>query len=45
MRFQSDILGVPCVRPTVLETTAFGVPCLAGLAVDKPGRGVRPGRG
>lgn len=31
MQFQSDILGVPCVRPTVLETTALGAAFLAGL--------------
>ncbi|MCB9839023.1 MAG: glycerol kinase GlpK [Phycisphaeraceae bacterium] len=33
MQFQSDILGVPVVRPTVLETTALGAAYLAGLAV------------
>ncbi|MEA4929865.1 MAG: glycerol kinase GlpK [Candidatus Limiplasma sp.] len=33
MQFQSDILGVPVVRPTVLETTALGAALLAGLAV------------
>jgi glycerol kinase len=31
MQFQSDILGVPVVRPAVLETTALGVALLAGL--------------
>ncbi|MBN1334808.1 MAG: glycerol kinase GlpK [Deltaproteobacteria bacterium] len=30
---QADLLGVPCVRPTVLDTTALGAACLAGLAV------------
>ena len=34
MQFQSDILGVPVVRPKVLETTALGAAYLAGLAVD-----------
>jgi len=34
MQFQSDILGVPVVRPEVLETTALGAAYLAGLAVD-----------
>lgn len=33
MQFQADILGVPCVRPTVLETTALGAAFLAGLGV------------
>jgi glycerol kinase len=33
MQFQSDILGVPVVRPAVLETTALGAALLAGLAV------------
>jgi glycerol kinase len=33
MQFQADLLGVPVVRPTVLETTALGAACLAGLAV------------
>jgi glycerol kinase len=34
MQFQSDILGVPVVRPAVTETTALGAAYLAGLAVD-----------
>ena len=34
MQFQADILGVPVVRPKVLETTALGTAYLAGLAVD-----------
>lgn len=33
MQFQSDILGIPLVRPKVAETTALGVAYLAGLAV------------
>jgi glycerol kinase len=33
MQFQADILGVPVVRPSVTETTAFGAALLAGLAV------------
>ncbi|MCL6454705.1 MAG: glycerol kinase GlpK [Alicyclobacillus sp.] len=33
MQFQSDILGVPVERPSVLETTARGAAYLAGLAV------------
>jgi glycerol kinase len=31
MQFQADILGVPVVRPRVLETTALGAAYLAGL--------------
>ncbi len=33
MQFQSDILGVPVIRPAVTETTALGAAILAGLAV------------
>jgi glycerol kinase len=33
MQFQADILGVPVVRPKVIETTALGAAYLAGLAV------------
>jgi len=33
MQFQSDILGIPLVRPKVRETTALGAAYLAGLAV------------
>lgn len=33
MQFQADVLGVDCVRPTVLETTALGAAFLAGLGV------------
>jgi glycerol kinase len=34
MQFQADILGVPVVRPRVLETTALGAAYLAGLATS-----------
>jgi glycerol kinase len=34
MQFQADLLGVPVVRPRVLETTALGAAYLAGLTVD-----------
>ena len=33
MQFQADLLGVPVVRPRVMETTALGAAYLAGLAV------------
>jgi glycerol kinase len=33
MQFQADILGVPVVRPKLLETTAAGSAFLAGLGV------------
>jgi glycerol kinase len=33
MQFQADVLGVPVLRPRVLETTALGAAYLAGLAV------------
>jgi len=33
LQFQSDVLGVPVVRPVVTETTALGAAYLAGLAV------------
>ncbi len=32
MQFQSDLLGIPVVRPRVTETTALGAAYLAGLA-------------
>ncbi|CAH1660689.1 Glycerol kinase [Hyphomicrobiales bacterium] len=32
MQFQSDVLGVPVVRPKVVETTALGAAYAAGLA-------------
>jgi glycerol kinase len=31
-QFQADVLGVPVVRPQVVETTALGAAALAGLA-------------
>ena len=31
MQFQADILGVPVVRPVLLESTALGAAYLAGL--------------
>lgn len=31
MQFQADLLGVPVVRPTMIETTALGAAYLAGL--------------
>ncbi len=31
MQFQADLLGVPVIRPTVLESTARGAAALAGL--------------
>jgi glycerol kinase len=33
MQFQSDILGVPVLRPQITETTALGAASLAGLAI------------
>ena len=39
MQFQADISGVSVDRPVMVETTAFGVACLAGLAsgiLDQP---------
>jgi glycerol kinase len=33
MQLQADVLGVRCVRPKVLETTALGAAYLAGLGV------------
>ena len=32
LQFQADLLGVPVVRPTIVETTALGAASLAGLA-------------
>jgi glycerol kinase len=34
MQAQADLLGVPVVRPKVLETTALGAAYLAGLTVN-----------
>jgi glycerol kinase len=33
MQFQADVLGVPVIRPVVIETTALGAAYLAGWAV------------
>ena len=33
MQYQADLLGVPVERPEVVETTAWGAACLAGLGV------------
>ena len=33
MQFQSDMMGVPVLRPKVAETTALGAAYLGGLAV------------
>ncbi|WP_309712316.1 glycerol kinase GlpK [Pseudolysinimonas sp.] len=33
MQFQADVLGMPVVRPAVVETTALGAAYAAGLAV------------
>jgi len=33
MQFQSDLLGVPVIRPEIIETTALGAAYAAGLAV------------
>ncbi len=33
LQFQADLLGVPVLRPTNTETTAFGAAALAGLGV------------
>ena len=32
MQFQADLLGIPVLRPEVIETTALGVAYLAGLS-------------
>lgn len=32
MQFQADILGIPVVRPQIIETTSLGAAYLAGLA-------------
>ncbi|MEN9543398.1 MAG: glycerol kinase GlpK [Pseudomonadota bacterium] len=32
MQFQADLLGIPVLRPRVIETTALGAACLAGLS-------------
>jgi glycerol kinase len=33
MQFQSDLLGIPVIRPAITETTALGAAYAAGLAV------------
>jgi glycerol kinase len=33
MQHQADLLGVPVIRPRIIETTALGVAYLAGLTV------------
>ena len=33
MQLQADVLGVPVIRPVVIETTALGAAFAAGLAV------------
>jgi len=33
MQFQADLLGIPVVRPQVVETTALGAAYLAGLTI------------
>jgi glycerol kinase len=32
MQFQADLLGIPVIRPSVIETTALGAAYLAGLS-------------
>ena len=44
MQFQSDVLGVPVIRPTVAETTALGAAYAAGLATGFWARGRGPAR-
>lgn len=34
MQMQADIAGIPVLRPSMTETTAFGAAALAGLAVN-----------
>lgn len=34
MQFQADLLDVPVIRPTIIETTALGAAYAAGLAVN-----------
>jgi glycerol kinase len=35
MQFQSDMLGVPVVVPTITDTTALGAAYLAGIAAEQ----------
>ncbi len=39
MQFQADLLGIPVVRPQVIETTALGAAYLAGLSCGVYGSG------
>jgi glycerol kinase len=34
MQFQADLLGIPVVRPAIVETTALGAAYLAGLGAE-----------
>ena len=38
MQFQADLLGIPVVRPKVIETTALGAAYLAGLSCGVYGK-------
>jgi glycerol kinase len=43
MQFQADLLGIPVVRPAVIETTALGAAYLAGCrAACTPARHIAP---
>jgi glycerol kinase len=42
MQFQADLLGIPVVRPQVIETTALGAAYLAGLATGVSALGGQP---
>ncbi len=44
MQFQADVMGIPVVRPRVMETTALGAALLAGLAVGIYGSVEETGR-
>jgi len=33
LQFQADLLGIPIVRPAMLESTALGAALLAGIGV------------
>jgi glycerol kinase len=43
MQFQADLLGIPVVRPEVIETTALGAAYLAGLNAAIPSGAARLG--
>lgn len=34
MQFQADILGIPIIKPKIIETTALGAAYIAGLSVN-----------